>query len=506
MIVKILHDYDIIILGSYRLRERIIKKGVLSLMKTNPQKRMIYALFLIAGTFILAGLIQPAQQTTIANAAGNYSVDYSQNDWGTGATVNVTITNNDSTAINGWTLGWSFPGNQKITNMWNASYTQSGASVTATNLSYNSTIPANGGKVSFGFNLSYSGTNAKPAGFTLNGSGPTPTPTVTPTPTPTITPTLTPTPTPPPIGPSGLPVPPGSDNIPRPSGTPGNLAVINWAGFTGAVSYTFDDANSSQISHYSELNALGVHLTFYLQTNKNEAANSIWAQALLNGHELGNHTQSHPQTGNGSDIDAATTFIQQHFGVTPLTMAAPYGDSSYISLASSRFLINRGVQGGSIAPNSNTDPYNLPCFIPATGAAASAMTAPVSSARTSGNWQILLVHGFSGGSDGAYQPVDIAQFTSSVKSVKAFGDLWIDSVINIGAYWRAQKLFSSLSPTISGTEMTYRWTLPAHFPSGKYLRVKVSGGTLRQNNQVLNWDGHGYYEISLDAGSLTISQ
>jgi cellulase/cellobiase CelA1 len=93
-----------------------------------------------------------------------------QNDWGSGATVNVTIANNGSSAINGWTLTWTFPGNQQITQLWSGSYTQSGASVSVTNLSYNGTIPASGGTVGFGFNLSYSGTNAKPTGFSLNGT------------------------------------------------------------------------------------------------------------------------------------------------------------------------------------------------------------------------------------------------------------------------------------------------------------------------------------------------
>ncbi|HEX3047806.1 MAG TPA: cellulose binding domain-containing protein, partial [Bacillota bacterium] len=35
---------------------------------------------------------------------------------------------------------------------------------------YNATIGANGGNVNFGFNINYSGTNAKGAGFTLNGT------------------------------------------------------------------------------------------------------------------------------------------------------------------------------------------------------------------------------------------------------------------------------------------------------------------------------------------------
>jgi endo-1,4-beta-xylanase len=106
---------------------------------------------------------------TVSQKPTGCSVSYSQNDWGSGASVSVTIKNNGTTDINGWSLAWNFTGNQKITNMWNATYTQNGATVTAKNVSYNGSIPATG-SVSFGFNLSYSGTNAKPTSFTLNGT------------------------------------------------------------------------------------------------------------------------------------------------------------------------------------------------------------------------------------------------------------------------------------------------------------------------------------------------
>jgi Cellulose binding domain/Cellulase (glycosyl hydrolase family 5) len=99
---------------------------------------------------------------------GGCSVSYVVNDWGSGFTTTVTITS--STAVNGWNLKWSFAGNQQITNAWNAVTTQSGQAVTATNASWNAAIPA-GGSTSFGFQASYSGSNAVPASFTLNGVG-----------------------------------------------------------------------------------------------------------------------------------------------------------------------------------------------------------------------------------------------------------------------------------------------------------------------------------------------
>lgn len=102
--------------------------------------------------------------------AGNYAVNYTiTTSWTGGATVNVTLKNNTAAAVNGWTLKWNFPGNQTITQIWSATHSQSGTSVTAKNVDYNTTISPNGGTQSFGFNLSFSGANGKPVSFTLNG-------------------------------------------------------------------------------------------------------------------------------------------------------------------------------------------------------------------------------------------------------------------------------------------------------------------------------------------------
>jgi len=109
--------------------------------------------------------------TPTSEPEGDYVVNYViVNDWGNGATIDVTITNNTPAAVNGWTLSWTFPGNQQITNLWCGSYTQTGASVSVTNLDWNAHIAANGGSVNFGFNINYSGVNDNPTDFTLNGA------------------------------------------------------------------------------------------------------------------------------------------------------------------------------------------------------------------------------------------------------------------------------------------------------------------------------------------------
>jgi peptidoglycan/xylan/chitin deacetylase (PgdA/CDA1 family) len=308
------------------------------------------------------------------------------------------------------------------------------------------------------------------------------------------------------VGPPRLPPLPGAGGVPRPSGSPGNLTVLSWAGFKAAISYTFDDANSSQIQHYSDLNGLGVPLSFFLITGKAEASDPVWGQAIKDGHEVSNHTMSHLQVGAGPDVDAATDFLKQKWGVTAYDMAAPYGDASYEPLAKTRFLLNRGVSDGLMGPNDNSDPYSLFCYIAPTGALASAYNAEIDAARAAGKWRTVLVHGFAGGTDSAYQPVSITEFTSSVSYTKSLGDVWIDTMLNVGAYWRAQKMLTAVSPTTSDVNgQTWTWTLPDHFPPGRSLRVTVGGGTLTQAGSALAWNDHGYYEIALDAGTLTLS-
>jgi O-glycosyl hydrolase len=89
--------------------------------------------------------------------------------WAGGFVANVTITNSGTSAINGWTLKFTFPGDQKITNGWNGTATQSGENVTITNVSYNGTI-APDGNTSLGFQGTWTNSDAVPTAFTLNGA------------------------------------------------------------------------------------------------------------------------------------------------------------------------------------------------------------------------------------------------------------------------------------------------------------------------------------------------
>jgi xyloglucan-specific exo-beta-1,4-glucanase len=101
----------------------------------------------------------------------NCRVTYAVNQWPGGFTGSVTIANPGTTAVNGWTLAFTFPAGQRVTSGWEATWTQApgSANVTAANLGHNASI-APGGSVKIGFNGSWTGSNPPPATFTVNNN------------------------------------------------------------------------------------------------------------------------------------------------------------------------------------------------------------------------------------------------------------------------------------------------------------------------------------------------
>ncbi|WP_203791025.1 cellulose-binding domain-containing protein, partial [Paractinoplanes rishiriensis] len=141
---------------------------------------------------------------TSASAAAGCSVNYTVNQWSSGFTANVTVTNLGDPISGGWNLTWAYAGNQQVTQGWNATITQTGQNVRAVNPGWSSSIATNG-TVNFGFNANYSGSNAAPTSFSLNGTACNGSvPTTGPTTGPTTPPTTGPT-TPPTTGPTGNP-------------------------------------------------------------------------------------------------------------------------------------------------------------------------------------------------------------------------------------------------------------------------------------------------------------
>ncbi|ASW55275.1 cellulose-binding domain-containing protein [Plantactinospora sp. KBS50] len=249
---------------------------------------------LVAAAVPLAAAVAVGAVSVTAHAAtAGCQVDYAvSSQWPGGFGANVTVTNLGD-PVSSWTLTWSFGAGQQVTQAWNTSLSQSGAQVTARNVSYNGNLGTNA-STAFGFNGSWNGSNPVPTNFALNGvacngstqptSGPT---TGTPTPPPSTAPPTTPPTTPPATPPPTTPPPTGGPQTPNsmgfigcsmaenvaqgyvadggrrmwgPYGT-GGMVVQNWTSTNSSAWQLFDQ----QANRYGRPSAVWVQICIFAQ-------------------------------------------------------------------------------------------------------------------------------------------------------------------------------------------------------------------------------------------------
>ena len=103
---------------------------------------------------------------TVPEGAGAVEFTVSS-DWGSGFTGGITITNEDGTAWNDWTLEFDFEGS--LTAVWNATVAEhNGDHYVIKPAAWNTSVAA-GGTVSFGFNGARASSDIEPTNFVLNG-------------------------------------------------------------------------------------------------------------------------------------------------------------------------------------------------------------------------------------------------------------------------------------------------------------------------------------------------
>jgi len=149
------------------------------------------------------------------------------------------------------------------------------------------------------------------------------------------------------------------------------------AGARAAVSLTFDDARPSQADRgLAILERHGFRGSFYVSPDNLEARTREWRAACERGHEIGNHTLSHPCSANfpwsrgnaledytldrmRAEIVGASALILEKVGVTPVSFAYPCGQTfigrgenlkSYVPLVAGLFLAGRAYDAE--VPNS----------------------------------------------------------------------------------------------------------------------------------------------------------
>jgi peptidoglycan/xylan/chitin deacetylase (PgdA/CDA1 family) len=139
-------------------------------------------------------------------------------------------------------------------------------------------------------------------------------------------------------------------------------------GAQAALSITFDDARASQPRvAFPLLERLDVRATFFVLPEPVQRERAAWQEAVAAGHEIGNHTVSHPCSANfpwsrahalesltveelAAEVDDAERRIEDALGVTPSVFAYPCGQTfvgrgretqSLVPFVAERFLAGR---------------------------------------------------------------------------------------------------------------------------------------------------------------------
>jgi endo-1,4-beta-xylanase len=161
-------------------------------------------------TGVTAAALVAAASGTLSTAAtsaasAGCSVRYAvSSQWPGGFTASVAVTNLGD-PVSSWNLTWDFSAGQQVTQGWNATYAQSGTTVTAASATWDAAL-GTGGSAAIGFNGSWNNlSNPVPTDFALNGVACTGSATSSPSPSPSATATSSPSPTPSPTATGSLP-------------------------------------------------------------------------------------------------------------------------------------------------------------------------------------------------------------------------------------------------------------------------------------------------------------
>ena len=225
-----------------------------------------------------------------------------------------------------------------------------------------------------------------------------------------------------------------------------------------AVSLTFDDARPSQVDvGLPIMDRAGVKATFYVSPPRLDERPLDWRQAVARGHEMGNHTLTHPCSGNfpwsrhnaledytleamQRELDGANAVIHEKLGVTPSTFAYPCGQTfvgrgedarSYVPLVATRFTAGRGFRNESPNDPGYCDLAQL-AAVESDGLSAEGLRSWMERALASSGWIVFAGHEVG---NGGHQTVlaDALQWLCEYCTEPANG-IWIATVHQVSAH------------------------------------------------------------------------
>lgn len=228
-----------------------------------------------------------------------------------------------------------------------------------------------------------------------------------------------------------------------------------------ALSITFDDSRVSQWKKgIPLLDEYDIKSTFYVMPQVIEKHIAEWQAVLASGHEIGNHTVTHPCSGNFSfardkaleeyslekmekELENANDAIKVLLSVTPQTFAYPCGQTfvgrgentkSYVPLVAKHFLAGRGFNGESANDPTFCD---LSQLIGMSGDIQdfAFLERHLDKTLADGNWLILAAHDV--GTE--RQSISESVLRSIGEYTRTRPELWTDTVANVASYIKSQR-------------------------------------------------------------------
>jgi len=241
--------------------------------------------------------------------------------------------------------------------------------------------------------------------------------------------------------------------------SPAPASPFRWpAGIRAAVSLSFDDARLSQVDRgLPILDAHGVKATFYVSPRAIGQRIDGWRAAVRAGHEIGNHTLTHPCSGNFAfaranpleeytlarmeqELLSANEVMRSAIGVTPTTFAYPCGQTfvgrgaglqSYVPLVARHFIVGRAAFN---------EIHNDPVFcdlaqitsLEADGKTFDPLKVLVDRTAAEGGWLVLFGHEVG---DGGRQTTVAGALDALCRYCRSpDAGIWIDTVAAVGRH------------------------------------------------------------------------
>ena len=282
------------------------------------------------------------------------------------------------------------------------------------------------------------------------------------------------------------------------------ITTVPWDGHPGAVSFTFDDSEISQLNNlgdYFEKNQ-DIKVTFFMTGGMNAGNQSKYFPMAAKGHEIGNHSKTHSDlTAAGANLKAEITDykydLEQRSGAEVVAFATPYcyyNDAVEAEIAKAH-IVNRNCQGAT-KYKWNEEPIweriSSDCYQGNTQQSKGNM----SEAKQKNAWTVQLNHGVDGAGFGyGITPSDMI---SIMDEAKAQG-LWRAPMGRVAAYYRAHFVIDKAASTSIDGGFKVTWTSPhPAMPKSVPLRVKIEGAegkTVKQKGKEIQAESDGSYVI-----------